>query len=80
MTLTYPQALDALARRGRFGIRLGLGRTRALLHELGSPETSVSSNGMPRSSSNRLAAWQYGHHGVVYISISAIRSVSLANW
>jgi len=41
MTLTYPEALDALARRGRFGIRLGLGRTRALLRELGSPETAV---------------------------------------
>ena len=28
----------ALAERGRFGIRLGLGRTRALLHALGDPQ------------------------------------------
>ena len=36
--LTYAEALQALAERGRFGIRLGLGRTRALLRELGHPE------------------------------------------
>ena len=39
--LTYHQALEALSERGRFGIRLGLGRTRALLRELGHPERSV---------------------------------------
>jgi dihydrofolate synthase / folylpolyglutamate synthase len=39
--LTYPEALEALSQRGRFGIRLGLGRTRALLRELGHPERSV---------------------------------------
>ena len=39
--LTYEGALRALAERGRFGIRLGLGRTRALLRELGHPERSV---------------------------------------
>ena len=31
-------AIAALQSRGRFGIRLGLGRTRALLRALGSPE------------------------------------------
>jgi dihydrofolate synthase/folylpolyglutamate synthase len=31
----------ALGERGRFGIRLGLGRTRALLRELGNPERSI---------------------------------------
>ena len=31
----------ALAERGRFGIRLGLGRTRALLRELGDPQLAV---------------------------------------
>ncbi len=36
--LTYPEALAALQDRGRFGIRLGLGRTRAILRELGNPE------------------------------------------
>ncbi len=37
----YAAALDALADRGRFGIRLGLGRTRALLRELGDPQRSI---------------------------------------
>ncbi len=41
MTLTYRQALDALEVRGQFGVRLGLGRTRALLRELGHPEQAV---------------------------------------
>jgi dihydrofolate synthase/folylpolyglutamate synthase len=36
--LTYVQAVAALTARGRFGIRLGLGRTRALLRELGNPQ------------------------------------------
>lgn len=35
---TYRAALDALQARGRFGIRLGLGRTRALLRALGDPQ------------------------------------------
>ena len=38
--LTYEEALRALQDRGRYGIRLGLGRTRALLHELGDPQLS----------------------------------------
>ena len=38
--LTYEGALAALRERGRFGIRLGLGRTRALLRELGNPQES----------------------------------------
>ena len=36
--LTYEAALERLQERGRFGIHLGLGRTRALLHELGEPQ------------------------------------------
>ena len=40
-SLTYADAVAALQSRGRFGIRLGLGRTRALLRELGSPEAGV---------------------------------------
>ncbi len=36
--LTYAEAVRALTDRGRFGIRLGLGRTRALLRELGGPQ------------------------------------------
>jgi dihydrofolate synthase/folylpolyglutamate synthase len=39
--LTYQQAVQALHDRGRFGMRLGLGRTRALLRELGDPHRSV---------------------------------------
>jgi dihydrofolate synthase/folylpolyglutamate synthase len=39
--LTYLQALRALGDRGRFGIRLGLGRTRALLHGLGDPQLAL---------------------------------------
>jgi dihydrofolate synthase/folylpolyglutamate synthase len=37
----YHVALQALAERGRFGIRLGLGRTRALLRALGDPQLSM---------------------------------------
>ena len=39
--LTYAQALRALEARGRFGVRLGLGRTRALLRNLGDPQATV---------------------------------------
>ena len=39
--LTYQEALRALQDRGRFGIRLGLGRTRALLRGLGDPQLGV---------------------------------------
>ena len=40
-TLSYPAAVRALGARGRFGIRLGLGRTRALLRELGDPQLGL---------------------------------------
>jgi dihydrofolate synthase / folylpolyglutamate synthase len=36
--LRYADAVRALTERGRFGVRLGLGRTRALLSELGEPQ------------------------------------------
>jgi dihydrofolate synthase/folylpolyglutamate synthase len=39
--LSYADALAALAERGRFGIRLGLERIRALLAELGNPEAGI---------------------------------------
>ena len=39
--MTYEEALRALSERGRFGIRLGLARTRALLRELDHPERTV---------------------------------------
>ncbi len=41
MKLSYATALAAIQERGRFGIRLGLGRTRALLRELGHPEAGL---------------------------------------
>jgi dihydrofolate synthase/folylpolyglutamate synthase len=41
MASDYEAALQALAERGRFGIRLGLGRVRALLGELGDPQLTV---------------------------------------
>jgi len=37
----YQAVLTRLAARGRFGIRLGLGRTRALLHALGDPHSGL---------------------------------------
>src|SRR5687768_14354532 len=37
----YRATLDALRGRGRFGIRLGLGRTRALLRRLGDPQLDL---------------------------------------
>ncbi len=37
----YHAAVRALEQRGRFGVRLGLGRTRALLHVLGDPHLAV---------------------------------------
>lgn len=39
--LGYHDAVRALVERGRFGIRLGLGRTRALLHGLGEPQDGL---------------------------------------
>jgi dihydrofolate synthase / folylpolyglutamate synthase len=39
--LTYREAVAALQARGRFGVRLGLGRTRALLRALGDPHRDV---------------------------------------
>lgn len=36
--MTYQEALDYLTSLGRFGIKLGLERTKAILHELGDPQ------------------------------------------
>lgn len=36
--MTYQESLDYLSSLGRFGIKLGLERTQALLHELGNPQ------------------------------------------
>jgi dihydrofolate synthase/folylpolyglutamate synthase len=63
--LTYAQALRALDERGRFGIRLGLGRTRALLHGLGDPHLAVR---------GALVAGTNGKGSVLALADSALRA------
>jgi len=40
--LTYPEALDFLSRQGRFAMKLGTERTRAILDRLGAPDRKLS--------------------------------------
>jgi dihydrofolate synthase/folylpolyglutamate synthase len=61
----YAAALHALADRGRFGIRLGLGRTRALLRELGDPQLSIR---------GALVAGTNGKGSVLALAASALRA------
>ena len=63
--MTYEEALRALSERGRFGIRLGLGRTRALLRELDHPERTVR---------GALIAGTNGKGSVLAIAGSALRA------
>jgi dihydrofolate synthase/folylpolyglutamate synthase len=63
--LTYAEALQALSERGRFGIRLGLGRTRALLRELDHPERLVR---------GALVAGTNGKGSVLALADSALRA------
>ena len=63
--MTYEEALRAISERGRFGIRLGLGRTRALLRELGNPERTVR---------GALIAGTNGKGSVLAIAESALRA------
>src|SRR6187551_3300613 len=63
--LSYHDALRALAERGRFGIRLGLGRTRALLRALDHPERSVR---------GALIAGTNGKGSVLALADSALRA------
>jgi dihydrofolate synthase/folylpolyglutamate synthase len=65
---TYQAALDALADRGRFGIRLGLGRTRALLHALDDPQMTVR---------GALVAGTNGKGSVLALAGSALRAAGL---
>ncbi|HYO43933.1 MAG TPA: Mur ligase family protein [Candidatus Limnocylindrales bacterium] len=62
---TYAQALAAIEARGRYGIRLGLGRVRALLRELGEPERSVR---------GALVAGTNGKGSVIALAGSALRA------
>jgi len=63
--LTYDEALRAIAARGRFGVRLGLGRTRALLRELDHPELTVR---------GALVAGTNGKGSVLALADSALRA------
>src|SRR5262245_38583234 len=64
----YREALAALAARGRFGIRLGLGRTRALLRELGDPQLGLR---------GALVAGTNGKGSVLALAASALRAAGL---
>jgi dihydrofolate synthase / folylpolyglutamate synthase len=66
--MTYAEALAALAARGRFGIHLGLGRTRALLRELGDPQRSIR---------GALVAGTNGKGSVLALAGSALRAGGL---
>ncbi|MEO5919327.1 MAG: Mur ligase family protein [Candidatus Limnocylindrales bacterium] len=61
----YRAAIAALEARGRFGIRLGLGRTRALLRELGDPQLAFR---------GALVAGTNGKGSVIALAGSALRS------
>ncbi|MGZ8437295.1 MAG: bifunctional folylpolyglutamate synthase/dihydrofolate synthase [Candidatus Limnocylindrales bacterium] len=63
--LTYQAAVRALEDRGRFGVRLGLGRTRALLAALGHPE---------RATRGALVAGTNGKGSVLALAGSALRA------
>ena len=63
--LDYRSAVRALEERGRFGVRLGLGRTRALLTALGHPEQSVR---------GALVAGTNGKGSVLALAESALRA------
>jgi dihydrofolate synthase/folylpolyglutamate synthase len=63
--ISYPDALAALEARGRYGIRLGLGRVRALLRELGDPQLAVR---------GALVAGTNGKGSVIALAGSALRA------
>ena len=67
-SLEYHEALAALADRGRFGIRLGLGRTRALLAEIGDPQLAIR---------GALVAGTNGKGSVLALAGSALRAAGL---
>ncbi|HTC86567.1 MAG TPA: Mur ligase family protein, partial [Candidatus Acidoferrum sp.] len=62
---SYAEALRKLQDRGRFGIRLGLGRTRAILRELGDPQ---------RTFRGALVAGTNGKGSVLALAGSALRA------
>jgi dihydrofolate synthase/folylpolyglutamate synthase len=66
--LTYDQALAAIADRGRFGVHLGLGRVRSLLHALGDPQDGIR---------GALVAGTNGKGSVLALTGSALRAAGL---
>jgi dihydrofolate synthase/folylpolyglutamate synthase len=64
----YHAALAALADRGRFGVRLGLGRTRALLRVLGDPHLGIR---------GALVAGTNGKGSVLALAAAAVRAAGL---
>lgn len=63
--LSYPAALRLLDARGRYGIRLGLGRVRALLRAMGDPQLGVR---------GALVAGTNGKGSVIALAGSALRA------
>ncbi len=63
--LTYPAAVAAIEARGRYGIRLGLGRVRALLRAMGDPQLSVR---------GALVGGTNGKGSVIALAASALRA------
>ncbi|HET7030652.1 MAG TPA: cyanophycin synthetase [Candidatus Limnocylindrales bacterium] len=68
LAIRYAAALEALAERGRFGIHLGLGRTRALLRELGDPQLGIR---------GALVAGTNGKGSVLALAASAVRAAGI---
>ncbi|MEO8469884.1 MAG: Mur ligase family protein [Chloroflexota bacterium] len=64
----YHAAVRALSERGRFGIRLGLGRTRALLHAMGDPQLAFR---------GALVAGTNGKGSVIALAGSALRAAGI---
>jgi dihydrofolate synthase / folylpolyglutamate synthase len=64
----YSEALRALTERGRFGIHLGLGRTRALLRELGNPQLGIR---------GALVAGTNGKGSVLALAGAALRAAGI---
>ncbi len=64
----YHAAVRSLGERGRFGIRLGLGRTRALLHAMGDPQLAFR---------GALVAGTNGKGSVIALAGTALRAAGL---
>jgi dihydrofolate synthase/folylpolyglutamate synthase len=62
---SYAEALEAIETHGRYGIRLGLGRVRAILHGLGDPQRDIR---------GALVAGTNGKGSVIALAASALRA------